>query len=100
MDASIKVRFSRAGTYPYYCIYHPGMAGAVLVGDANGPGAAVSNAAVLIPVKAASSDETAVKLGSTTKTRSAWPTLAAGLAAGLATGLVGFRIGRRARVSR
>lgn len=39
VDDRVSMRFTKAGTYPYYCIYHPGMAGAVLVGDANAPGA-------------------------------------------------------------
>lgn len=39
VDDRVSMRFTKAGTYPYYCIYHPGMAGAVLVGDANALGA-------------------------------------------------------------
>ena len=29
----MRFRFSESGTFPYYCILHPGMAGAVVVGD-------------------------------------------------------------------
>jgi plastocyanin len=32
--------FDRAGVYPYYCFLHPGMIGAVVVGDGGGGGAA------------------------------------------------------------
>ncbi|HEX5901981.1 MAG TPA: plastocyanin/azurin family copper-binding protein [Actinomycetota bacterium] len=32
--------FRNDGVYPYQCFLHPGMAGAVIVGDATGPGAA------------------------------------------------------------
>lgn len=31
-------RFDDEGIFPYYCIYHPGMAGAVVVGDGVGKG--------------------------------------------------------------
>jgi plastocyanin len=33
-------RFDRNGVYPYYCVYHPGMTGAVVVGDGSGSGVA------------------------------------------------------------
>jgi plastocyanin len=35
-------RFVRSGVYPYVCTYHPGMVGAIVVGDAGGPGNAGS----------------------------------------------------------
>jgi plastocyanin len=41
-DERITATFSKAGVYPYFCMFHPGMASAILVGDANGPGAATS----------------------------------------------------------
>jgi plastocyanin len=34
---SISYRFDDEGTFPYVCIFHPGMAGAVVVGDGEGP---------------------------------------------------------------
>jgi plastocyanin len=34
---SVSYRFDQEGTFPYVCIYHPGMAGAVVVGDGEGP---------------------------------------------------------------
>lgn len=39
---SFTAQFSRDGVYPFQCYLHPGMSGAVLVGDANGHGAATS----------------------------------------------------------
>jgi plastocyanin len=33
-------RFDGNGVYPYFCLLHPGMVGAVVVGDGTGPGAA------------------------------------------------------------
>ena len=31
--------FRDEGVFPYYCTFHPGMSGAIVVGDASGPGA-------------------------------------------------------------
>lgn len=33
----VTYRFSRAGVYPFVCTYHPGMVGAIVVGDAGAP---------------------------------------------------------------
>jgi hypothetical protein len=35
---SAEIVFDRPGTYPYYCFLHPGMIGAVVVGDGAGNG--------------------------------------------------------------
>ena len=40
-DESISFAFQAPGTYPYYCALHPGMVGAVVVGDPDG-GATIS----------------------------------------------------------
>lgn len=37
---SVNQRFDKNGVYPYYCMFHPGMIGAVVVGDGSGAGAA------------------------------------------------------------
>ncbi len=51
--ATVSHRFDTAGSYPYYCFLHPGMIGAVMVGDGNGPGSASSTGvAVAAPVAA------------------------------------------------
>jgi hypothetical protein len=34
------VSFDEAGTYPFACTYHPGMTGAIVVGDGKGAGGA------------------------------------------------------------
>lgn len=51
-------RFDRNGVYPYYCVYHPGMSGAVVVGDGSGSGVARTTGVELVaessPVSAAS----------------------------------------------
>ena len=38
--ARVTYRFVRSGVYPYVCTYHPGMVGAVVVGDGTGLGSA------------------------------------------------------------
>jgi plastocyanin len=35
---SFRVTFDESGTYPYACTYHPGMSGAIIVGDGTGAG--------------------------------------------------------------
>lgn len=37
-DEAFTATFRRDGVYPYQCYLHPGMAGAVIVGDGTGPG--------------------------------------------------------------
>jgi plastocyanin len=37
MGDTLAYRFTRTGVYPYTCIIHPGMVGAVVVGDAGSP---------------------------------------------------------------
>ena len=38
-------RFDASGVYPYFCELHPGMVGAIVVGDGSGPGAATGDGA-------------------------------------------------------
>lgn len=38
--ATTRYRFVRSGVYPYVCTYHPGMIGAIVVGDGTGGGIA------------------------------------------------------------
>jgi plastocyanin len=42
---TVSYRFAQQGIYPYSCIIHPGMVGAVVVGDAGSPSAALGMAA-------------------------------------------------------
>lgn len=39
-DSNIQIRFPQDGVLVYTCLLHPGMTGAIVVGDATGPGAA------------------------------------------------------------
>jgi plastocyanin len=94
-DATMTMRFTKAGVYPYYCIYHPGMAAAVLVGDANGPGIA-SAASVVDPIDAPAKPAAVAAKAKTLG--AAWP--AAALVTAAATGIGGFGLGRRAKRAR
>jgi plastocyanin len=38
-DASVAQAFAEDGTYVYYCVFHPGMVGAIVVGDGEGASA-------------------------------------------------------------
>lgn len=44
LGEGFRFTFTRPGVYPYACYYHPGMVGAVIVGDASGPGPAAATA--------------------------------------------------------
>jgi plastocyanin len=48
--ARVTYRFIRPGVYPYVCTYHPGMVGAVVVGDGTGLGSAGSTTTADGPV--------------------------------------------------
>jgi len=53
---SVTYRFGRAGVYPYFCYVHPGMVGAVVVGDGGKATATESFGAGVIPVTSPLSD--------------------------------------------
>lgn len=48
---AIEVTFERNGVYPYQCYLHPGMTGAVVVGDGSGPGAATRSGVTVEPLR-------------------------------------------------
>lgn len=43
---AVRHRFDVDGVYPYFCVLHPGMVGAVVVGDGTGPGPAADGTPV------------------------------------------------------
>ena len=65
---STQFRFDAPGTYPYYCFLHPGMTGAIVVGDgrrsADSP--AVQPVSVVRPLPASSSAAPAPAAGAAT----------------------------------
>jgi hypothetical protein len=88
--------FDETGIYPYACIYHPGMTGAIVVGSGAGAG---NGQAVAAAVETASSPAAAIEVraagAETDDAPAGW--LAAG-AIGLAIGVVaGFALRRPRR---
>ena len=95
-----RATFSASGIYPYACMYHPGMTGAIVVGNGTGAGngEAVTVAAFEPPVP---SPEVAIAAEPTIPaTGSATVGWVAGGAIGLGIGLAaGFTVRRRPRGS-
>ncbi len=94
------VTFDRSGVYPFQCYLHPGMAGAVIVGDATGPGAASQTGVTVEPLlEADSSDQAPVAAPAGTASGGSsvgwWVGGAIGLAVGAGLVLLGRRAGRR-----
>ena len=88
-DGAFTATFADEGVYPYACTYHPGMSGAVVVGD--GEGAASGEAVTVAPFEppAAPSPEVVVETVRVTEPSVTgwWLGGAAGVAIGLALGL-------------
>jgi hypothetical protein len=49
-SARVTYRFVRSGVYPYVCTFHPGMVGAIVVGDGSGLGSARTTTTAAGPV--------------------------------------------------
>lgn len=85
-------RFDAPGTYPYVCVLHPGMFGAVVVGDGAGSGSvtnAVTPTSLVVARAAVESDDAAGGEGG-------WGRAAVGLGALLlVAGFAGGRASRR-----
>ena len=88
--------FDEPGIYPYACIYHPGMTGAIVVGDGigAGDGAQVAVAPYRAPAPSPRIQVAAVGGGGNGSSMGWIAGGALGLAAGL---LVGLGVARRAR---
>ena len=67
---SLSHTFPTNGVYVYYCIFHPGMVGAIVVGDGSGPGDASGNGAAPLGVnRRTTSDIAASRAASTGEAR-------------------------------
>lgn len=89
-----RATFDEAGTYPYACSYHPGMSGAIIVGDGTGAG---DGEAVSVASYEPPSASPQIK-ARTVPTASAGSSSGTGWIAGGSVGLIaGLVLGRLAR---
>jgi plastocyanin len=98
--------FTSEGTYPFECPLHPGMVGAIVVGDGaldGAPGAAAPAAAVTSPPpRSATTDEGAASITSANAAGNGsldWPLVVVVALAGLAAGAIGTTVLKAARYS-
>jgi plastocyanin len=68
--AKTTIIFDKAGVYPYYCMLHPGMIGAVVVGDGGTPSATSGTSAFAFPVAGSPDPATAAAPAATAPSRS------------------------------
>jgi plastocyanin/tetrahydromethanopterin S-methyltransferase subunit G len=96
---SASITFDDPGIYPYVCSFHPGMTGAVVVGDADAPQVAVDAVASVDIERRLSALELAAEdalppVIQPTADQAAWPPLVIGLLAGLVIGALVMRVRR------
>ena len=92
-DASVSYRFEDEGVYPYVCILHPGMAGAIVVGDGKGKASAATVSRVT-PTDQDPQPAMATEERSATTSDTGW-VLPVALVALAALALAGLRMKRR-----
>jgi plastocyanin len=90
----LSLRFDRDGVYVYSCLLHPGMIGAIVVGDANGD-AGLDPAAVVAADTSGTGGEAATPVD--TGSGTGWSAVALAAVCALAIGLLGFAVLRRSR---
>ncbi|HYU58450.1 MAG TPA: hypothetical protein VEO00_10430, partial [Actinomycetota bacterium] len=95
---SASFAFPDEGIFPYACMYHPGMVGAVVVGDGIGTSAAAAPVVANPSPPAPARDVDAAPAADTADIAGWWPVLAVAIAAGGL--LAGFVAGRRVRALR
>ncbi len=88
---SVAYEFTKPGLYPYTCMLHGGMTGAVVVGDGAASGGGAVGAVVPATLMQARASATPAPRGAgSAKTTGPWPVLATALA--LLGGLVGYAL--------
>ncbi len=94
---TFRVTFDDEGIYPFACTYHPGMSGAIVVGDGDGPG---NGSSVFVEENAEQPPASRVDPVAARSSDTSWVwVLAAGLG-GLALGAgIAFGVTRRGRTS-
>lgn len=99
---SVEHRFDTAGVYPYYCFVHPGMIGAVVVGDGASSGSESSAALQAVQPRTDSAPDALAPVSaqrSQVRERGSWPLLLGGFLGvlGLTAGatVATFGVGRR-----
>jgi len=100
---SVTYSFSKAGIFPYFCLIHPGMVGAVVVGDGGKPSGTQSSSTSVFPVISSPSPAGAGALAdrapaSAVSSPGPWRTVALvtlGLLVAIAAGLGAQRLGLR-----
>jgi plastocyanin len=94
--ASVTYQFASSGVFPYFCAIHPGMVGAVLVGDGSSSKTTTEDVVPVVPTVAPSQ---AAPAANTSGVSSTWRTVAiAGFA--LILGVAGLMAGRGIRFRR
>jgi plastocyanin len=98
-ETPVSYRFDETGVYPYYCILHPGMAAAVVVGDVGAEKAAadeIQAAPVAVDQDNGSGDDPpASNTAPAGDEAPAWPALTTGAIAALAVVALGVMWRRR-----
>jgi plastocyanin len=94
---SVAHRFDAAGVYPYYCLLHPGMVGAIVVADNAGstPGESASLAGLGVDGAVVSGSAALNADGNGNSVAMIGLYAGIALAAAAATGAAGFALGRR-----
>lgn len=92
---SVSERFSAAGIYPYMCYLHPGMSGAIVIGDATGVGAPQSVPQAAVSAAPSPSAPPSVSAATAPRTDRPLPDVALGLALAAIAGGTGYVIAKR-----
>lgn len=92
-------RFAAAGVYPYTCFLHPGMSGAVIVGDASTPASATGATPVAVtPAPTSATAAPASSAPAKSGDSLPWPGIALGLS--VVAGAAAYAAGRAGRSDR